>query len=423
MELSDNKKENHESLLEEDKLFTGAIRLIKIDNLIKNCNFLEAVENLYSLDQDGLLKDESKALLTQIKNKGDYIEKGIQAMYFYKNKDYETALKYFETYLQYNPKDRKAWLLKAEIEEKYYLFEKAIESYEKLEKLTEDLTIYRKKAYCFLRLGQIQETIKCLDCIIEQQPDNKDAIEFKKYCFLQYRQSGFVDVKRDEKGRCILKSTLQKKLKIVEIILLSLIISGFLVYFLGKTSMALSGLKHEDSAVRIKSIIALRGNNREDVINKLIETLNDKNPSVRATTVRILGDSGSTKPVEYLLPLIKDKDWSVRKTTVEVLGQMKDSRATEPIIELIKNSEEQVSIRLKALHSLENIDSAKLSPLLPVLLADSQPKIRMYSARTIAKFSLKNHLSELKARLKMETDPEVSDVIVRAISKFKEKDK
>ncbi|HPZ09976.1 MAG TPA: hypothetical protein PL110_17935, partial [Candidatus Eremiobacteraeota bacterium] len=166
MELSDNKKENHESLLEEDKLFTGAIRLIKIDNLIKNCNFLEAVENLYSLDQDGLLKDESKALLTQIKNKGDYIEKGIQAMYFYKNKDYETALKYFETYLQYNPKDRKAWLLKAEIEEKYYLFEKAIESYEKLEKLTEDLTIYRKKAYCFLRLGQIQETIKCLDCII-----------------------------------------------------------------------------------------------------------------------------------------------------------------------------------------------------------------------------------------------------------------
>ena len=240
---------------------------------------------------------------------------------------------------------------------------------------------------------------------------------------MQYRQSGFVDVKRDEKGRCILKSTLQKKLKIVEIILLSLIISGFLVYFLGKTSMALSGLKHEDSAVRIKSIIALRGNNREDVINKLIETLNDKNPSVRATTVRILGDSGSTKPVEYLLPLIKDKDWSVRKTTVEVLGQMKDSRATEPIIELIKNSEEQVSIRLKALHSLENIDSAKLSPLLPVLLADSQPKIRMYSARTIAKFSLKNHLSELKARLKMETDPEVSDVIVRAISKFKEKDK
>jgi HEAT repeat protein len=125
--------------------------------------------------------------------------------------------------------------------------------------------------------------------------------------------------------------------------------------------------------------------------------------------------------VEAIIPLLNDKDWSVRETSVKVLGQLKDPGAGDPLIEIIKNQNEQLTIRLGALDALLSIDEAKVSPLLPILLSDQQRKVRIYAAKTIAKLSLKNYIPLMEERLKVENNPKVSEAITSSIRQLNEK--
>ena len=417
--VSDNSmKENFSG---DDEEFNTELTLIRVDTLINQQNFLEAIEVLFELDKKKYVKDEIDLLREKIVSKGDFVEYGIKGYHFYKNRDYENSLEYFEKYLKENSKDKKAWELRAEIEEKLNKFEEAIHSYEKLEKLSEDLRIYRKKASCFYRMGNVKESINCLDYIIKKEPGNKDAIEFKKSCLNQYRTKGIREVPRNSKNNEEAENWWNKNKKTIEISIATIFIILFAVYYFGKNIFLFNGLNSKDTGVKIESILSLRGNNEDNAINALIEKLKDEDPLVRATTVYVIGETGSRRALEALLPLLKDPDWSVRTNTVEALKKIKAPASIEPLIELVKNQNEYADIRLKGLETLEVIDNSSLSPLLPLLLEDKEKKIRIFTATCMARLSLKNHLAKLEARLAIETSPEVSSALALAINRLKKK--
>ncbi len=407
----------------EDEEFNTELALIRVDTLINQQNFLEAIEVLFELDKKKYVKDEIELLREKIAGKGDFVEYAIKGHYFYKNRDYNNSLEYFEKYLKENPKDKKAWELRAEIEEKLDKLEEAIISYEKLEKLTEDLKIYRKKASCFYRLGNVKESINCLDYIIEKDPGNKDAIEFKKSCLTQYRTKGIREVPKNKKNNEKTEMWWKKNKKNIEISILALFIIICVTYYFGKNIFLFGGLNSNDAGIKIKSILSLRGNNKDSVFNALIEKLKDNDPMVRATAVCVLGETGKESTLEAILPLMKDRDWSVRANTLEALKKIKSPASIEPIIELVKNRNEYADIRLKGLETLELIDNSRLSLLLPVLLEDKEKKIRIFTAKTMARLSLKNHLPKLEARLSIETNSDVSSALAMAINNLKKKNK
>lgn len=420
-----NKPDNNteENLFRDDEEFNTEIALIRVDTLINQQNFLEAIEVLFELDKKKYVKDEIDLLREKIVSKGDFVEYGIKGHHFYKNRDYENSLEYFEKYLKENSKDKKAWELKAEIEEKLDKFEEAIHSYEKLEKLTGDLRISRKKASCFYRLGNVKETINCLDYIIEKEPGNKDAVEFRKSCLTQYRTKGIREVPKNTKNNEKSEIWWEKNKKNIEISIVTIFIIIFAIYFFGKHMLIFNGLNSKDTGIKIKSILAMRGNNEDNTINVLIEKLKDKDPLVRATTVCVIGETGKISALEFLIPLLKDPDWSVRTNTLGAMKKIKAPASIEPVIELVKNQNEYTDIRLKGLETLEAVDNSRLSTLLPVLLEDKEKKIRIFTATCMARLSLKNHLSKLEARLAIETSPEVSSALSLAINRLKKKNK
>lgn len=405
----------------DDEEFNTEIALIRVDTLINQQNFLEAIEVLFELDKKKYVKNEIEVLRERIISKGDFVEYVIKGHHSYKNRDYENSLEYFEKYLKENSKDKKAWELRAEIEEKLNKFEEAIHSYEKLEKLTENLKIYRKKASCFYRLGNVKESINCLDYIIEKEPENKDAIEFRKSCLNQYRTKGIREVPRNRKNNEQSEIWWKKNKKNIEISIAAISIILFAIYYFGKQTILFNGLNSKDTGVKINSILSLRGNDDDKITNALIEKLKDKDPLVRATTVYVIGEQGNRRALEALLPLLKDPDWSVRTNTLEALKRIKAPASIEPLIEVVKNQNEYTGIRLKGLETLECIDNSRLSPLLPLLLEDKEQKIRIFAAACMARLSLKNHLSKLEARLAIETSPDVSSAIALAISRLKTK--
>ncbi len=407
----------------EDEEFNTELALIRVDTLINQQNFLEAIEVLFELDKKKYVKDEIEQLREKIAGKGDFVEYAIKGHYFYKNRDYEYSLEYFEKYLKENPKDKKAWELRAEIEEKLNKLEEAIRSYENVEKLTEDLRIYRKKASCFYRLGNVKESINCLDYIIKKDPGNKDAIEFRKSCLTQYRTKGIREVPKHTKNNEKSQVWWEKNKKNIEVSILAVFIILFVTYHFGKHILIFNGLNSKDMGIKIKSILSLRGNNKDDAINALLEQLKDKDPLVRATAVCVIGESGKESVSLALIPLLKDPDWSVRGNTLDALKKIKASASLEPVIELVKNQNEYTDIRLKGLETLESIDNSKLSPLLPELLQDKEKKIRIFAATCIGRLSLKNHLSKLEARLVIETNRDVSSALALAINRLKKKNK
>jgi len=388
---------------------------------VESKNYLEALDSLFEFEKKGVLREESEKLLESIKNKGGFIEDGLRGQHYYKVKKYEEALEYLIRYLEGNPEDIRGWKMKAQIYERDGKYGEAIDCYENLEDLTSDLSVYQKKAYCFYKIGDIKETIHCLDYIIKRDPHNPNAIEFKKSCLRDYRTDGFK--KEHFRKKSSDDHEMQKRnrfVKIVEVSFLIVVIAGFLIYWIGKTERAINGLNSEDSTVKVKSIVTLRGNNSEDVIDALIKTLKDSNPGIRATTVRILGETGDKSIAEHIIPLLQDPDWSVRKTTVEVLGNLKEPLAIHPMVKLIENHDELDFIRLKALGSIEGINPEEIKPLLTFLLEDRDTKIRIYAVQYIDRFALKNYLPALKESFKKEMKPEVTEAIAKAISKFEE---
>ena len=123
----------------------------------------------------------------------------------------------------------------------------------------------------------------------------------------------------------------------------------------------------------------------ESSVEKLIDSLNDKNWQVRWYITEILGEIGDVRGIEPLIKLLNDenngvqsnsvialikigkpgveilidnlnsKEWQIREHVAEILGEIGDKRGVEPLKNLLNDENDDVRSSVKV--SLEKINN------------------------------------------------------------------
>jgi len=88
-------------------------------------------------------------------------------------------------------------------------------------------------------------------------------------------------------------------------------------------------------------------------VDSLIQSLEDKNDSIRQAAIEALGTIGDPQAVESLIPILDDSNESIRLATVVALGEIGNPRAIEDLSRLRQDPND--SIRLAAVEALGRI--------------------------------------------------------------------
>lgn len=91
----------------------------------------------------------------------------------------------------------------------------------------------------------------------------------------------------------------------------------------------------------------------DTAVTYLIQTLNDKQKTVRISAIEALAKIGDAKAVEPLIALLTDEDYEIRLNVVMALGLLGDGRAVEPLVTIMKGEGGFIQDKaLEALHKL-----------------------------------------------------------------------
>ena len=85
----------------------------------------------------------------------------------------------------------------------------------------------------------------------------------------------------------------------------------------------------------------------EPSVEKLIETLRDKDENVRKRAVRALGKIKGNGAIEPLIEMVGDKDWETRLLAAAALESIGDERGREAIKPLLKDPDMVVKMRVE----------------------------------------------------------------------------
>jgi hypothetical protein len=92
-------------------------------------------------------------------------------------------------------------------------------------------------------------------------------------------------------------------------------------------------------------------------IQSLIQSLEDKNDSVRQAAIERLGEIGDPQAVEHLIPILEDFNESIRLAAVAALGAIGDPRAIQDLSRLQQDAND--SIRLAAVEAIGKIERSQ----------------------------------------------------------------
>jgi len=85
----------------------------------------------------------------------------------------------------------------------------------------------------------------------------------------------------------------------------------------------------------------------EPSIEKLIETLRDKDENVRKRAVRALGKIKGNGAIDPLIAMVGDKDWETRLLAAAALESIGDERGRDAIKPLLKDPDMVVKMRVE----------------------------------------------------------------------------
>ena len=128
--------------------------------------------------------------------------------------------------------------------------------------------------------------------------------------------------------------------------------------------------------VRVAIVSAMRRGESPWAERTLLAAMSDPSPSVRAEAARVAGWREDSSPLEArLVELLGDEDPQVRALAARSLGWHRVDSAWDYLVPLLSDSDSQV--RLRALHALARMDSARLAALpdLSPLLDDPDPAV------------------------------------------------
>ncbi|HEY9669660.1 MAG TPA: HEAT repeat domain-containing protein [Coleofasciculaceae cyanobacterium] len=151
---------------------------------------------------------------------------------------------------------------------------------------------------------------------------------------------------------------------------------------------------HPDAAVRQAVIAALNSLGHPDMPTRLVPLLQDSDPLVRESAVKIAGYFAFDECLALLLQRCQDTEENVRRAAIEVIPYLEDDSVLPAIIQALEDASPKV--RTSAVKALGQIDSISAFPSLIKALRDSDAWVRYYAARAIGWHSYPEAMTALE---------------------------
>ena len=124
--------------------------------------------------------------------------------------------------------------------------------------------------------------------------------------------------------------------------------------------------------------------NYKDLVDKLAQQLEDKEPDARNAAAQALGQMEAKEQAPKLVELLKDSDSSVRSAAVSALGQMQAKEQVLKLVELLKDSDQ--GVRYAAAPALSKLGQQGLPVVVQILDAVQQNSYEIGELRFLAHF-------------------------------------
>jgi HEAT repeat protein len=144
--------------------------------------------------------------------------------------------------------------------------------------------------------------------------------------------------------------------------------------------------------------------------------LNDANPYVRESAVRIAGYFGYQECADLLLERCHDPEENVRRAAVEHLPYLEDERVIEALAVALET--ETPRVRAAAAQALAQVESASALPYLLKALNDPTSWVRYYAARSIGQHGYAESLEGLVRLAQTDTARQVRIAAVDALGQI-----
>jgi HEAT repeat protein len=142
-------------------------------------------------------------------------------------------------------------------------------------------------------------------------------------------------------------------------------------------------LGHEDASVRLGAIAALNSLGHPQIREKVVTLLQETNPYIRESAVKIAGYFAYDESIELLFQCTKDHQEKVRRAAIEHLPYLDDDRVLETIHYALIH--DVPSVRSAAAQALGELETAEVVPYLLTALQDQASWVRYHAVRSLSK--------------------------------------
>jgi HEAT repeat protein len=175
----------------------------------------------------------------------------------------------------------------------------------------------------------------------------------------------------------------------------------------------MSLLGHPDAGVRQAVIAALNSLGHPDMSAQIAQRLQDENPKVRESAVKIAGYFAWPNCTNSLIDLCEDPNSRVRRAAIEHLPYLESDRVIPTLVEAM-NSDEP-NIRASAARAFAQVPRTVALPHLLKALDDMEPWVRYYSARSLGWHADVEALSALAKLAQMDSATHVRAAAIEAL--------
>jgi HEAT repeat protein len=178
-------------------------------------------------------------------------------------------------------------------------------------------------------------------------------------------------------------------------------------------------LRSPDPAVRQAAVTALNSLASPEIVERVIPLLEDAWPGVRESALRILGHFSRPENVNALLARCYDENESVRCAALEQLRFVDDRRVPKILGEALR--QEGSVVRAAAAAAMVHVARQEAIPYLTEALADDDPWVRYFSARSLDMHRAVETASDLYRLASSDKFHQVRIAAFEALSRMDEK--
>ncbi|MDY6836292.1 MAG: HEAT repeat domain-containing protein [Chloroflexota bacterium] len=120
----------------------------------------------------------------------------------------------------------------------------------------------------------------------------------------------------------------------------------------------------------------------EEALDPTIQSLADRDPSIRWGAAWTLGEIGDSRAIPFLIAALDNKDNYVRRHVIESLGRIGGAEAAPPLINALEDDD--VWVRRDAVNALANVGRPAVEPLIENLMK-AEHGVRWYELEAIRK--------------------------------------